>query len=319
MEILYHNITGGIRPIEVNIFESYGQPVSRCEIVTDDPKGIGLGDQLSIDIGFDSSHGVVFRGYVQNIISERLPGQYVIEASDILIRAAEHMIVSTDLDNPFSRRNISMEDLVGDLLAEAGITNYVGDTSGFTLATGDEPATFQLVFALDAVQQVANIIAWHVYADHTGTVYFKDIKPYPSGSPVASYTVGSSGNILVARYSKSTDKLRNKVVVFGKPPIYAERSASSPYLPSGFYKTAIISTPLIDTQSMANTSAEYNLTAWNRLTENMSVDALGDWRRHARQTVSVVEPFTGVNSNWFIHDITHTFGTSYVIRMNLVR
>ena len=39
------------------------------------------------------------------------PISCVIEAQDILIRAAEHLMVSTDLDNPFTRTNISAEDL----------------------------------------------------------------------------------------------------------------------------------------------------------------------------------------------------------------
>lgn len=319
IKTLYSSVTGGVNVISVEVTESFGQPTSRCSIVTDDYKTLSLGDSITVDLGFSDSHGKVFEGYIQDITAEKIPGQYKIEVNDVLIRAVEYLIVSTDLENPFSRSNISMEDLVGDLLSEAGITDYSGDASSFTLATGEVPAEFQLVFAMDAVNQVAGIIAWHCYADHNGHVYFKNIKAAPSGSAVASYTVGTSGNIVVVNRATNTDNLRNKVVVFGASPIAASAASSSAYLPAGFYKTATISSSLIDTQSMAETSAAYNLAAWNKLTETTKVEAIGDYARHARQTVSVTDSFTGASGNWFIRDITHSFSTTYMIRMNLVK
>ncbi len=317
MKTLYHSITGGVEAVSIEVFESYGQATAKCSIITDDYGSLDLGDLIEIDMGYVGNHGVVFKGYIQDINSERLPGQHIIEAHDVLIRAVEYLLVSTDLDNPWSRRNISMENLVGDLLAESGITNYSGDASGFTLATGEVPAEFQLVFVMDAINQVAEIIAWHCYADQSGTVHFEDLKPIPAGSPVASYTTGSGGNLVTVSRHISTDELRNKVVVFGNPPIYASASAASPYLPGGFYKTAVVSTPLIDTQSMADVCASYNLAAWNRLTEILQVEAEGDYARHARQTVGVTESFTSTTGNWFIYDITHSLSNTYVMRMNL--
>lgn len=320
MENLYYSLTGSIEAISIQVVEGYQQPTARCSIITPDYGGLALGDKIEATIGFDGDNGKVFEGYIQSINSERLPGYHVIEAEDVLIKAAEHLIVSADLDNPFRRWNITAEDLVEDLLNEAGITNYTSGVTGFTLATGEVPVEFQLTFAWEAIQQVANIVAWHVYADQSGQVHFENIKPEPSGSPVASYTTGGAGNIIIARRSRSTDNLRNKVVVFGLPPITAEDSAVSPYLPAGFYKTAVVSSALIDTQSMADTTASYNLSKWNKLTEAISIEALGDYARHARQTVSVTESFTGASGDWFINDITHSFGEdTYVIRMNLVK
>jgi len=318
MDKLSYSITGGINVVSIEVFEGYGQQTAKCTIVTDDYGALDLGDSIEVSIGYEGSTSKVFTGYIQDIRAERMPGLYTIEAQDVLIKAVEYMIVSTDLDNPFRRWNISMEDLVRDLLALAGITNYTGDASSFTLATGEVPAEFQFVSVMDAVNQVASIIAWHCYADHNGHVYFKDIKPIPSGSPVASFTTGTSGNLVQVSRHISTDNLRNKVVVIGRKPIVAEASASSPYLPSGFYKTAIIASQLIDTQSMADVAASYNLSAWNRLTEAASVETIGNPNLHARQTVSVTESFTGMSSNWFIYDITHSFGpNTYITRMNL--
>jgi hypothetical protein len=318
METIYYSLTDGINAYSIEVYESYKSPSARASVITDDYGGLGLGDAFSIDMGFDSSHGTVFNGYIQNINSERLPGQHIIEAQDVLIKASEHLIVSTDLDNPFRRWKISAEDLVEDLLNEAGITSYSANSPGFTFATGEIPVEFQLVFAWDAIQMVANVVAWHVWADTSGTVHFEDIDPVPNGSS-KTYDTGNSGTIVVARRSTSTDSLRNKVVVFGFPPIKAEASAASPYLPANFYKTAVISSTLIDTQPMADTTASYNLSKWNRLTETMSIETEGDHSVHVRDTVTVNESYTGSSDKWFVNDIQHVLAETYVTRLNLVK
>jgi len=322
-EDLLYAITAGLTATSIEVTEGYGQPCSRANIITATKPGdlgLDLGDTIQISLGYDTGAGRVFTGYIKEINSERLPGQYIINASDVLSRAAEHMIVSEDPEDTFKRWDISMEDLVEDLLDEAGITNYVGDTSTFTLATGSEPAEFQLVFAMDAINQVAEIIAWHCWADHDGVVHFADLKPIPAASSSASFTTGSSGQILVSNRSISTENLRNKVVVLGLAPITAEEHESSPYLPAGFYKTAIISSVLIDSQSMADVAAEYNLEAWNRLTESVNVEILGDYQMHMGDTVTITEGFTGTSGRWFVRDCVHSFSASgFITRMVLVK
>lgn len=324
METIYYSVSDNIEVISLEVIEGFSQTVSRCNITTPDYGGLGLGDTIEVDIGFNSRHGKVFTGIIQNINSERLPGQHVIEAADVLIRAVDHMIVSTDLEHPFSRHNIAIGDLVADLLEEAGIDNYYIQPSEYEyiIGVGEVPIEFQLVFAMDAINQAAGIIAWNCYADHDGVVRFDSTKPIPDQPDImasAFYTTGMSGNLTVANRGISTDKLRNRVVVLGKPPITSEISDSSPYLPDGFYKTAVIATPLIDTQDMADTAAFYNLTVWNRLTEVANVEAIGDYARHARNTVNVVEDYTGTSGNWFVNDITHRLDRTYTIKMNLIR
>jgi hypothetical protein len=277
-----------------------------------------LGDSITVGIGYTGDTPTVFKGYVTGIADEILPGIHEISCQDVLWRAAQHWIVATDLANPFRRTNIAVEDLIGDLLAEAGITNYSGDSPGFTLATGVQPAEFQLVSSLDACNQVADIVAWHIYADQGGTVHFKNIIPEP-GSSSASFVTGTSGTIITANQKINTDNLRNKVVVFGYPPITAEAHASSSYLPAGFYKTAIIASPLIDTQSMADGTASYNLNKWNRAAYSIDIEVEGDPDLHARQTVSVTESFTGASGDWFVYDVTHDFQKQYITRMTLVK
>jgi hypothetical protein len=318
MENITYSITGGIEALDITVIEGYNQPTARCTITTPDYGGLGLGDSIEVSLGFDSSNGKVFEGFVQNITSERMPGYHTIEAEDVLIKAVEHLMVTEDLENPFTRTNITAEDLVQDVLTEAGISSYTGDATGFTFATGEVPVEFQLTFAWDAIQMVADVVAWHCWADTSGTVHFEDIDPVP-GSSSATLDTGASGEILQSNRSVSTDNLRNKVAVFGIPPIVAIDSASSPYLPAGFYKTAVISSHLIDTQSMADTTASYNLSKWNRLTENTSLEALGNYSIHARDTVTVSESFSGASGDWFVYAITHTLSDTYTIRLNLVK
>ena len=67
---------------------------------------------------------------------------------------------------------------------------------------------------------------------------------------------------------------------------YGEASASSTYLPSGFYKTAALGAPqLIDTDSMAQEVAEINLRAFNHLTHQVELTMIGSPSISARQVL----------------------------------
>ena len=100
MENLTYSITDSIEAINIEVIESYQQPTARCTVVTPDYGSLDVGDAFEVSMGFDSSNGKVFEGFIQNISSERMPGYHTIEAEDVLIKAVEHLMVSTDLDNP---------------------------------------------------------------------------------------------------------------------------------------------------------------------------------------------------------------------------
>lgn len=311
----YSDITDVIS-VEVN--EAYKQPCARFRMEVYDYGSFTLNDYITIDMGFDGSTGEIFQGFIDSIGSTRRPGVYEITGRDVLKRAIDHFIVTTDLENPWSRSNISAESLVRDLLAEAGITGYSGDTSNFTFGV-QGPAEFQIVSSWDAVERICMIIAWRCYA-RDGTVYFQNLQPEPSGAATKNLRVGESGNITNIKYEFSTDNLRNKIVVFGKEGIYAEASASSPYLPAGFYKTAIVSSELIDLQSMADDAADYNLALYNRLTEVASCDLIGMYDVRARDTINIREHFTGITGNWFVYSATHRLDQNgYTTQLHLTR
>lgn len=308
---LYCNLTSNGVPIDivgVNVTEAYKQACARCSFETDDITSVELNDTIVVDLGYTDDHIQIFNGYVDEISISRMPGIYRVECRDIIKRAINHYIVTTDLENPWQRENISAENLVRDLLSTAGITDYSGDASSFTFGT-QHPAEFNLVSSWDAVQQIVSIIAWHCYA-LDGTVYFKELWPVPDGVPSFTFTVGDTGDILRIEYRKSTSELRNKCICFGKDGIYAEASAESPYLPSGFYKIAIVSNELIDTQEMAQGSCDYNLALYNKLTEALHVDIEGNPHVRGRQTVHVTEPFTERDGDWFCYSVQHNLSVN---------
>jgi membrane protease subunit (stomatin/prohibitin family) len=51
----------------------------------------------------------------------------------------------------------------------------------------------------------------------------------------------------------------------------------------------------------------------------MSIETEGDYSIHARDTVTVNESFTDSSDKWFVQDITHSLGETYVTRLNLVK
>lgn len=305
--------------ISAEVTEAYKQPCARFRLEVEDLGSFGLNDDITITMGYTGDTAQIFEGFIDSITSTRRPGVYEVAGRDIIKFAIEHWIVTTNLDQPWSRSNISAENLVRDLLAEAGVTDYSGDTSSFTFGVSN-PAEFQLVSSWDAVEKICNIIAWRCYAKN-GTAYFKNLIPEPSGTPVAYLHSGDGGEITQIGYETSTDNLRNKVVVFGRDGIYAEDSASSPYLPAGFYKTAVVSSELIDSQSMADDAATYNLNLYNRLTEAVRLDILGNPSIRARDTVNVVEWFTGISGDWFVYSATHRMDENggYTTQLRLLR
>jgi len=300
--------------IEVNA--GYGQPCSRFIVETNNLNNADLGDVANITLGYVGDTAQVFSGYVDKISSVSESGIYTLEGRDKLRRAVDFLIATDSPDTPWLRENISAEALVGDLLNEAGITDYSGDTSNFTFYY----APFQLVTSWNAINQICSIIAWHCWAKVDGQIRFASILPEPSGAPSASISSGAGGELVILSYHKSTDNLRNKVIIFGKGGITATASASSPYLPSGFYQTAVISSELIDTQDMAQSSANYNLNKWNRLTESINCQALGDPSIKCRDTIEVTETWAGISGNWFVYSITHRMSESqYLIDLTLTK
>lgn len=333
---LYASIPGVTGIESINLTGGYNQSFSICTIVADDAT-VDLNDTITVDMGYEDEHQQVFSGRIKEVRRSRAEGTLTLVAKDILIDAAEFFMVAFNPDDPWSRNNILAEDLVGDLLAEAGITGYSPSVPlSFTFGI-NAPATFNLISVMDAVNQVATILAWHVYCD-TGIVYFRDVVPYWRSGSAKDTQYGQSGNlddpldyifctdgsiipsdfpgdtiydtVIQMERSYSDENLRNRVVVIGRDGIVSDAHVTSPYLPPDFYKTAVIASPLIDSGTMADAAAQYNLSLLNRLTDSMTLDILGNPAIKPRQFCVVGDNFIGVDKNdyWFIYEVNHTWG-----------
>lgn len=316
---LSHTITAGVRAVRIEITADYNELCRRATIETRNVGGLDVGDDIEIEIGYAGDTAKLFHGAVKAVGASNLPGLYRLECLDDLWRAKEFWFVPEDLDDPWSRSNITAEDLAEDILGECGITDYSADwVSGFTFATGEVPVEIKLVAAADPLSWINEIVGGHIYCDSTGTVHFTNIQPVP-GVSVATLTTGNNGQLIFTDYTKSDENLRNRVVVFGAPGVSASAEAASPHLPANFYKTAIVSHGMIDTQQMAQDTADLNLTQLNRLTEGVVVECEGDPDIDCRDTVTVTEAFTGVAGDWFVLAATHDFSERYVMRLTLTK
>lgn len=303
---LYSSVTNTNNVLTASIQQSHAAQTTMATIEAESTD-LSIGDSVDVDIGYSDEHQVVFTGFVKEI-EDSEPGRKVtINAVDTLIRAMDYFIVSSTPTSQYTRSNIKAEDLVGELLAMAGLTDYSYDPTMFTFGIHN-PVEVNITSVYDYCHFIGSILAWHLYADPaTGTVYFVDRKPYIMGGDVSYKTITKALSLTFAHARDDAD-LRNRIVVYGTSPIAAEASASSPYLPDGFYKSVLVSAPgVIDTQEMAQMSADYNLVLLNRLTESCNLAVLGDPALQARKviTLSVGESFDG---DWYLYAVTHYLG-----------
>jgi len=320
--VLHADITGSSDIYSVTIDQDYSQPTSSM-IFECDSTTLSLGDSVQADVGFDDDHAVLFTGYVleKDVQRDQNGVRYSVRCRDQLWRAMAYFIAAEDPQSPLEYSNIESATLVQNMLEMSGITSYSLDVPGFTFAP-EEPLEVQLTSAWDMIQRICQLIAWHCYDDY-GTVRFLDRKPYnvAGDSPVATLITGTGEAILAVQpFSIGSDKIRNRVVVYGREGVYASAQASSPFLPAGFYKTEAISAPdLIDTTSMAQDIADYNLELLNRLEKTATVNIEGNPTVRARRVVTVTEEDTGVSGDWFVYGCRHEIRDTYTTNMTLVQ
>jgi hypothetical protein len=312
---LHASIPGVTGIKSIDLIEGYKTFARTCTIQCLSTT-LSLGDEITVDMGYDDDFGRVFTGVVKKFNKASPDNTLSITCYDRLIRASDYFLVSEDPENPFTRTNIDAADLVEDLLEEAGLTGISIAATNFIFT---EPS-FNLVSVSDAIGQISGILAYQIWCDEDGDIHFEDRRPYIMAGDTSSYTfvTGSAGTILTNEYTRSDDDLRNKVVVYGKDNLVATASAVSPYLPVGYYKTAVIASPLISDLAMAQASADYNLELYNRLTRQVACQAIGDYRLHVNEVVTVTEAHTGVSGDWFIYSISHSWSEDgYTVRMVL--
>lgn len=277
-----------------------------------------VGDAVDIDIGYTSSGNLahIFSGYVKQVEFSAPDGTYTITCNDELIKAIDYFIASDTPDDKYSRQGVSAEDLVDDLLTLAGITNYTHGTSYFTFGI-TRPVEINLVSSYDMCKSIGDIIAWHLWCDNNGLVHFEDRRPYVMAGDTPQKTINDL-DLTKISHRKSDRDLRNRIVVYGAEGINANAEAESPYLPAGFRKSVVVASPWIDDQDLAQDAADWNLDKLNRLTEEISVEIIGDPTIHARHVLTVVDTYTTTSGNWYVYTCEHKWGSAgYTTTMEL--
>lgn len=302
---LYINVTGCSQIQNVGVSDAHSAPAATATINCLS-SSLDVGDYVEIDLGYTTNHNRVFAGYVKSIQRSQSPTMYEISCASVMVRAVDYFLVSNNPTNPYSKENISAEDLISDLMDFAGLTNQDFDSPGFTFATRGTPVEVNLVSIYDYCKFIADIIAWSIWADQDGVVHFASRPPFPSGG--VSVATLDNTNLLNVSYWNSDRDLRNRVVVYGAEGIYATAEADSPYLPNGFHKSIAVAAPtVITSQSMADRSADYNLALLNRLTIGGSATIIGDSTITCRDNVTVNKSDLGMTGDFYVYGIEHDF------------
>ncbi len=317
----------------VNVATQHSQSVAtatiQCQTTTKD-----IGDEINIDLGYNSSHGHIFKGFVKQIERTTPDNTYQITCHDVMSRAVDFFFVPDNPDAPFRRANIKAEDLIEDVLREAGLTSFDLDNTFFTFAvTEGVYAEVKLVSAYDYANGITDIIAWHMWADKVGEIQLRNRKPYwmAAGSPESSQPgfvadtalktlsdgIGGSG-IVQASYVEHERDLRNRIVVHGTPGTTAIAKSSSPHLPSGYYKSAALYWPILDSQSIADKSAAYNLLLLNRLTIGLNLTLEGDHELLAHEAVHATIDKLSIDDDYYIFYAEHNWSAKgYLTTLDL--
>lgn len=318
MKELYSFITGssGVESVQISTAHNAAASVATFQV---EDTNLTLGSVVNIELGYVGDFAQVFRGYVKRRDISSNPNLITITAQDELSRAVDFFIASSTPDSAFRRKNIAAEFLIRDILALAGITNYTYDPTFFTFATQSD-LEVNLIGAYDFCKQIADILAWHIYADTSGQVHFVDRKPYVvDGDTPTTFISDLTLDILNNTEAESDEDLRNRVVVYGKGDVAATAQASSPYLPAGFFKSTVLATEIIQTNSSAQLAANYNLALLNRLREELNISIEGNPHVFARDIVNVTDTKLGISSeNYYAYSVEHRFDRSgYVTNLVL--
>lgn len=307
---LYCAVTGtSSQEISVTIDQSYSQ-ISTVATVECDSTTLSMGDAIEIDMGYVSNHAVLFRGYVKKIEYSRPDFITRITAYDTLVRATDYFIASENPDDPLAFYNISSLSLIQQLLGVCGISNVVGTEPGFTWGTNEEGAKFNLQTVADAVQFVSSTVGYTLYDDGTGQIHFVQRYPYATASdtPTMSFITGNSGQILTCQYIKSTEKTRNRIVVYGKSPLRSSIRADNSNLVVD--QTAVIAHPLLDTQEICDGTALVNLQILNVLTQSFEVEVEGDPAILPRTIATITDSYSGAsNRKIFLYRVSHSLSS----------
>lgn len=306
---LYASVTScsGVQNVSIESGYSMFTANATVECAT---TSLTVGDAISIDMGYTDNHQAVFAGYVKKVNSVRPDGIYQITAADVLVRAVDYFIAADDPENPLTYHSIDDRNLVNSLLGECGLSTVSSQPSpSFTFGTNPDGAKFNLQTVAEAVQFVCNVTGRLCWAEGS-TIYYADRKPYkvPGDTVVDTWTTGASGQIININKETDNSKVRNRIVVYGKSPLHAEASASSPYVVVD--QTSVIAHELLDVQAICDATAAVNLEILNRLSVVYTIDLEGSAGVLPRSVYHITESFTDADEDVFIYRVSHSLSSS---------
>ncbi len=75
---------------------------------------------------------------------------------------------------------------------------------------------------------------------------------------------------------------------------------------------------VIDSQSMAQQAAEYNLELFNRLTQKVNLSVIGRTDVIPRTIATVTLPTIGVTGDWYVYSVEHNWSKGgYITNLEL--
>lgn len=264
---------------------------------------------VNITAGFAGSSGspLVTNGLVDSVVPSFGGVEAIITVSgrDRYKQAIEYWLAPTELGGTALTipAGTSYEAAIGLILDLALLTTGRSfDASGGTVAI-DVP--LQIISATDAINEIKLLNGWDVWVKQDGTIRYGNIKPFPGGVLPSLGTISPSNQYAIT-LSRSDDWLRNRIVVIASGSFVSVASATSPYLPTGYYKTGVFSTPNFGTsQADADLISSVALALTNRLTLIANVTVQGDPRYWQGYGVSIAEAYTGLTGNWSIYSVVH--------------
>ncbi len=326
--------------LSVNLSNSHDSAVAIATISCTDTS-LEIGDPIIVSLGYSSGLVKAFEGYVKNVGYDVPTGLYAVTAHDIMVRAVDFFMVSESAEEPFTFRDMSGEALVQWVLEMSGLTSFHMDETYFTFAVHHD-GEFNVVSSYDYAKNISRILAWNLWMDVDGTVQFTNRKPFPMdgslsqpGDPPFGINDASSiyltdDDILHIGLNKHERDLRNKVVVYGSDKLTADSSSSTSknpltdameqILPVGYYKTSVLSSPIITDQSFAQDACDYNLSLLNRLAVEVSISIEGNPNLECRDCVNLNQTTLDdtVNRLWYIFQLEHNWSNKgYLTTMTL--
>lgn len=282
-------------------------------------------DVVNITAGFAGSSGspLVTNGLIDSVVPSVGGKEAIITVTgrDRYKKAIEYWLAPIELGGTSLTlpAGISYEAATGCLLDQALLTTDRSlDASGGTIAY-DVP--LQIISVADVINELKLLNGWDVYVTGDGVIHYANIKPFPGGVLPSLGTVSPNHEYAVT-LSRSDDWTRNRIVVIASGSYVSVASGSSPYLPDGYYKTGVFSTPNFgNSQEDADLVAALALDLTNRLTLIANVTVEGNPRYWIGYGLAISEAYSGLSGDWSIYAVTHRLDriSGYLCDLTLVQ